>query len=309
MASVVSVRDLHKRYGRTIAVEGLSFDVEEGEIFGMVGPNGAGKTTTIECLEGLRRRDGGSVSVLGLDPARDERALRLVTGAQLQKSQLPDKMRVDEAMRLFASFYPSPAPWRDLLEGLGLGSKEKVYVGKLSGGQVQRFFIALALLNRPRLVFLDELTTGLDPQARHGVWDLLHGLKAEGRSVFLTTHLMEEAERLCDRVAIVDQGKLVALDSPAALVAGLGGETRVVVTLAGGAPPPDATLVPGATGMELEGQRLVVRGRKAPSGEPPFISAVAQALARAGTAYADIRAEEPSLEDVFLKITGRAMRD
>ncbi len=309
MASVIEVRDLRKRYGGTVAVDGLSLSVEEGEIFGMVGPNGAGKTTTIECMEGLRKRDSGSVSVLGLDPAADERKLRLVTGAQLQKSQLPDRMRVGEAMRLFSSFYPDPAPWKELLARLGLAEKEKAFVGKLSGGQLQRLFIALSLVNKPRLVFLDELTTGLDPQARHGVWDLVREVRAEGRTVFLTTHFMEEAERLCDRVAIVDRGKLVALDSPADLVASLGGESRVVITLSGGAVPIDASAFPRASGVERDGDRLIVRGKRGAPGEPPFISAVADALARAGVAYADIRAEEATLEDVFLKTTGRAMRD
>jgi len=309
MASVIEVRDLRKRYGKTVAVDGLSLSVEEGEIFGMVGPNGAGKTTTIECLEGLRKRDSGTVSVLGLDPAADERKLRLVTGAQLQKSQLPDRMRVGEAMRLFSSFYPDPAPWKELLERLGLAEKEKAFAGKLSGGQLQRLFIALALINKPRLVFLDELTTGLDPQARHGVWDLVREVRGEGRTVFRTTHFREEAERLCDRVAIVDRGKLVALDSPAALVASLGGESRVVATLAGGGKPPDASSIPGASGVERDGDRLGVRGKRSDPGAPPFIGVVAEALARAGLAYADIRAEEATLEDVFLKTTGRAMRD
>jgi ABC-2 type transport system ATP-binding protein len=313
MGSVVRVRDLAKRYGKVIAVDGISLDVEEGEIFGMVGPNGAGKTTTIECMEGLRRPDSGELEILGLDPVKDERKLRFLVGAQLQKSQLPERMRVGEAMRLFSSFYPEPAPWRELLERLGLAEKETSFVSKLSGGQLQRLFIALALVNKPRLVFLDELTTGLDPQARHGVWDLVREVRAGGCTVFLTTHFMDEAQLLCDRVAIIDRGRVVALDGPAALVRDLGRGSRIIATLTVSSMPNDLArrlgAIPDVTGTELEGTRLTVRGRKSPPGSPPLISAVAEALAAAGAAYQDIRTEEASLEDVFLSLTGRAMRD
>jgi ABC-2 type transport system ATP-binding protein len=210
MSPVIHASHLRKAYGQTIAVDDLSLEVNEGEIFGMVGPNGAGKTTTIECLEGLRRPDSGELRVLDLDPIRQKHRLRLVIGTQLQQAQLPDQLKVGEALDLFASFYPNSVPRSALLERLGLVEKKNAYLSKLSGGQRQRVFIALALINHPKLVFFDELTTGVDPQARHSIWDLVREIRAEGCTVFLTTHLMEEAEKLCDRVAIVDYGRVVA---------------------------------------------------------------------------------------------------
>ena len=228
--SVVEVRELRKAYGRIVAVDGISFSVAENEVFGLVGPNGAGKTTTIECLEGLRNRDAGEVSVLGLDPSSAGADLRRRIGVQLQESSLFDRIRVQEALDLFASFYPQPIDWRPLVAQLGLGERLKAPFVKLSGGQKQRLFIALALVNDPELVFLDELSTGLDPQARRTMWDLVRSLRDKGKTVFLSTHFMEEAERLCDRVAIMDHGKIVALDTPENLISGLGVETRVVFT-------------------------------------------------------------------------------
>jgi ABC-2 type transport system ATP-binding protein len=199
MDTIVKVESLRKTYGATVAVDGVSFEVREGEIFGMVGPNGAGKTTTIECLEGLRKPDAGTVRVLGVDPQAEGRALRLRLGMQLQSSNLPDRMKVWEALDLYSSFYPRAADWKELLVQLGLEEKRNAPFAKLSGGQKQRLFIALALLPDPALVFLDELTTGLDPQARHVIWDLVRDVRAKGKTVFLTTHFMEEAEKLCDR--------------------------------------------------------------------------------------------------------------
>jgi ABC-2 type transport system ATP-binding protein len=300
---------LRKTYGKTIAVDDISFEVSEGEIFGMVGPNGAGKTTTIECLEGLRRPDSGEMNVLGLDPIRQERELRFVIGTQLQESQLPDQLTVSEVLDLFASFYPDPAPWSALIERLGLGEKRNSYISKLSGGQQQRVFIALALINRPRLVFLDELTTGLDPQARHSIWDLVREVRAGGCTVFLTTHLMEEAETLCDRVTIVDHGRVVALDTPPALVRSLDAESRVLFTLETGYDPQALESIGGVTRVERDEQRVIVYGRSMQSGQPPLIAEVANALSAQGVAFTDIRMEQPSLEDVFLQLTGRAMRD
>lgn len=309
MLQVIRVSDLRKTYGKTIAVDGLSFEVNEGEIFGMVGPNGAGKTTTIECLEGLRRPDSGEMSVLGLDPIRQEHELRFVIGTQLQASQLPDQLTVSEVLDLFASFYPHPASWPALIERLGLAEKRNSYIGKLSGGQRQRVFIALALINRPRLVFLDELTTGLDPQARHSIWDLVREVRADGCTVFLTTHLMEEAETLCDRVAIVDHGRVVALDTPAALVRNIGAESRVLFTLNTSYDPQALTSIGSVTRVERDEQRVIVYGRSTSSGQSPLIAEVANALSAQGVVFTDIRMEQPSLEDVFLQLTGRAMRD
>ena len=309
MRQVIHVSHLGKIYGKTIAVDDLSFEVNEGEIFGMVGPNGAGKTTTIECLQGLRRPDQGEVRVLGLDPVRQEHSLRLVIGTQLQKAQLPDRLKVDEALDLFASFYPDPTPWPILVERLGLVEKKGAHISDLSGGQQQRLFIALALINHPRLVFLDELTTGLDPQARHTIWDLVREIRAEGRTVFLTTHLMEEAEKLCDRVMIVDHGRVVALDTPSALVRSLGAESRVLFNYDRAFDLQMLKSISAVSRVEQDGQRVIVYGRAPQPDQPPLIAEVANALSAHRVAFTDIRMEQASLEDVFLQLTGRAIRD
>ena len=306
MNAVVQVEGLRKIYGATVAVDGVSFEVEEGEIFGMVGPNGAGKTTTIECLEGLRRPDQGTIRVLGLDPQRDGRTLRLRTGVQLQQSNLPDRMRVWEALDLYASFYPRAADWRELLTQLGLEEKRNAPFSKLSGGQKQRLFIALALLPDPQLVFLDELTTGLDPQARHAIWNLVRAVRAKGKTVLLTTHFMEEAERLCDRVAILNHGRIVALDTPAALIHGLAAEERVVFSLDGGLSPALENALARAGRLEVQGQRVVVHAKS--GREVPLVSEVVNLLTGQGVPFRDLRTEQPNLEDVFLSLTGREMR-
>jgi ABC-2 type transport system ATP-binding protein len=216
---VIEVTNLHKRYGGTVAVDDISFTVERGEIFGILGPNGAGKTTTVECVEGLRRPDGGTVSVLGLDPRRDGPELRQRLGAQLQATQLPDRIKVAEALELYASFYRRPADRERLLELLGLDGKRGTAFKKLSGGQKQRLSIALALVGDPEIAVLDELTTGLDPHARREVWRLIREIRDRGVTVVLVTHYMEEAERLCDRVAVIDSGRVAMIDTPAGLVA------------------------------------------------------------------------------------------
>ncbi|MGH3068435.1 MAG: ABC transporter ATP-binding protein, partial [Streptosporangiaceae bacterium] len=217
MATVIEVQHLHKSYGETVAVDDVSFTVQEGEIFGILGPNGAGKTTTVECVEGLRAADRGEISVLGLDPRRDRAELTQRLGVQLQDSQLPDRLRVAEGLALYSSFYRAPADWRALMEALGLAGKSTTRFGKLSGGQKQRLSIALALVGNPRIAVLDELTTGLDPQARRDTWSLIEDVRARGVTIVLVTHFMEEAERLCDRVALIDAGRVVAADTPAGL--------------------------------------------------------------------------------------------
>lgn len=222
---LIEVTDLRKRYGSRVAVDGVSFAVERGEIFGILGTNGAGKTTTVECLQGLRRADAGEISVLGLDPATDRAALTRRVGVQLQESQLPPKLRVREALELFASFYPDPADIDVLLDRLDLRDHARSYFGKLSGGQKQRVSIALALVGNPELAILDELTTGLDPHARRETWRLVEGVRAAGVTVLLVTHFMDEAERLCDRVAIFDAGRVVATGTPAELRATAGAST------------------------------------------------------------------------------------
>jgi len=307
MDSIVQVEGLRKTYGATIAVDDVSFEVREGEIFGMVGPNGAGKTTTIECLEGLRKPDQGMVRVLGVDPQRESQVLRERTGMQLQQSNLPDRMRVWEALDLYASFYPKAADWNELLAQLGLEEKRNAPFSKLSGGQKQRLFIALALLPDPQLVFLDELTTGLDPQARHAIWDLVRDVRAKGKTVLLTTHFMEEAERLCDRVAILDHGRIVALDTPAALIRGLGVEERVVFNLDGTLPAGFEKALSGAVRLEVQGERVVVHGKN--GRKVPLVSEVVSLLTGQGVPFRDLRTEQPTLEDVFLSLTGREMRE
>jgi ABC-2 type transport system ATP-binding protein len=302
--TAISIDRLHKSYGDLRAVDGVSFEVSPGEIFGMVGPNGAGKTTTIECLEGLRRPDEGRLSVLGLDPQRQGYELRERIGVQLQESALPDRLKVREVMGLFAAFYRRPVDSGALLDQLGLSEKSGAAFGRLSGGQKQRLFIALALINDPEIVFLDELTTGLDPQARRAMRELVKGVRDRGKTVFLTTHYMEEAEHLCDRVAIIDHGKIVALDTPRNLVASLEAENRIVFSL--DAPVDDAPFraIKGVTRVEQSGGRVIIFGR----GDGLLVRVV-MALDSAKIRFRDLRTEQPSLEDVFLALTGKEMRD
>jgi ABC-2 type transport system ATP-binding protein len=307
MKQVVQVKKLCKTYGATIAVDEVSFEVREGEIFGMVGPNGAGKTTTIECLEGLRKPDRGTVRVLGVDPQRESQTLREHTGMQLQQSNLPDHMKVWEALDLYSSFYPKAADWKELLAQLGLEEKRNTPFSKLSGGQKQRLFIALALLPDPQLVFLDELTTGLDPQARHAIWDLVREVRLKGKTILLTTHFMEEAERLCDRVAILDHGRIVALDTPAALIRALEAEERVVFSLDGTLPVRFEKELAGAARVEVRGRWVTVHGKNGQS--VPLVSEVVSLLSRQGIQFRDLRTEQPTLEDVFLSLTGREIKD
>jgi ABC-2 type transport system ATP-binding protein len=307
MEPIVQVEGLRKTYGATVAVDGISFEVKQGEIFGMLGPNGAGKTTTIECLEGLRKPDTGSLRVLGMDPQRDSQSLRLRTGMQLQQSNLPDRMKVWEALDLYAAFYPQALDRKELLKQLGLEEKRNTPFAKLSGGQKQRLFIALALLPDPQLVFLDELTTGLDPQARHVIWDLVRDVRARGKTILLTTHFMEEAERLCDRVAILDQGRIVALDTPAALIRNLGVEERVVFSLEGALPLGFEKNLSGAARLEVQGERVIINGKN--GRKIPLVSEVVNLLTEQGVPFRDLRTEQPNLEDVFLSLTGRKMRE
>jgi ABC-2 type transport system ATP-binding protein len=300
---VVQVNHLRKVYGLTIAVEDVSFEVFEGEIFGMVGPNGAGKTTTTECIEGLRDPDGGGIQVLGMSPQKDGYALRERIGVQLQTSALQERLKVWEALELFSSFYSRSLEWQPLLEQLGLAEKSNAPFAKLSGGQKQRLFVALALINDPELVFLDELTTGLDPHARRAIWDLVRGIREKGKTVFLTTHFMEEAERLCDRVAIMDHGKIVALDTPENLIRNLGAENRLVFTIDGELNAQELLRVQGVTRAEPDNGQFVVYGRG-----DQLVGDVVHALTSNGLRLRTLRTEEPALEDVFLNLTGRKMR-
>ena len=299
MPAVIDVQHLHKTYGETVAVADVSFTVHEGEIFGILGPNGAGKTTTVECIEGLREPDRGQISVLGLDPQRDRAALTQRLGVQLQQSRLPDQLRVAEALELFSSFYPDPADWRELMEVLGITAKASTPFRKLSGGQQQRLSIALALVGNPRVAVLDELTTGLDPQARRDTWDLIEGVRERGVTIVLVTHFMEEAERLCDRVALIDGGRVVALDTPAALAQRV--ETEQRIQFRPSAPVDDWMLetLPEVTSVLHKGDAVVVTGTNA------ALNAVISVLARNQIVAEQLRVEQASLEDAFLALTGK----
>jgi ABC-2 type transport system ATP-binding protein len=299
MPAVIDVQHLHKSYGDTVAVDDVSFTVQKGEIFGILGPNGAGKTTTVECVEGLRAPDRGQVTVLGLDPRRDRAELTQRVGVQLQDSQLPDQLQVAEALELYSSFYRTPADWRALMEVLGLAAKSKTPFAKLSGGQKQRVSIALALLGSPQVTVLDELTTGLDPQARRDTWELIEGVRARGVTIVLVTHFMEEAERLCDRVALIDAGRVVAVDTPAALAERVEGEQRIQFRPS--VPLDDALLtsLPDITNVIRRGDVVVV------TGNANALNAVTSMLARNQIVARQLRVEQASLEDAFVALTGR----
>jgi ABC-2 type transport system ATP-binding protein len=299
METVIECSNLRKRYRSTVAVDDVSFTVRRGEIFGILGPNGAGKTTTVECLSGIRTPDGGDLRVLGLDPRRERRALRLRVGVQLQESQLQDKLRLGEALDLFSSFYPEPADWRKLVDDLGLAGKLKTPFGKLSGGQKQRLSIALALVGNPEIAILDELTTGLDPQARRDTWGLIEQVRARGVTIVLVTHFMEEAERLCDRLAVIDSGRVVAIDTPAGLVSRVEAEQRL--RFRPSVPMADRLLtdLPEVTSLTRHGATAVV------TGTGNLLHAVTSVLARNQIVALELRIDTASLDDAFVALTGR----
>jgi ABC-2 type transport system ATP-binding protein len=303
--TVIQVSKLRKTYGRTVAVDEVSFEVNDGEIFGLIGPNGAGKTTTMECIEGVRTPDQGTISVLGLDPFRDVYKLQDRIGVQLQQAQLQKRIKVWEAVDLWASLYKKKATDGErLLEQLGLADKRDAWFMNLSGGQKQRLFIALALINDPEVVFLDELTTGLDPQARRAIWDLVRGIRERGKTVFLTTHLMEEAEKLCDRVAIIEHGRIIDIDSPERLVDRHCPERTVI--LATDDPTAEGMLrkMPPVEEVSCNGLRFTIRGRG-----DDFVTEVIRCLSENRIRVTDFRTILPNLEDVFLKLTGHSIRD
>jgi len=301
--TVIEVAGLRKRYGSTVAVDDVSFEVHDGEIFGLIGPNGAGKTTTMECVEGVRTPDSGRLTVLGLDPFRDVYALQQRVGVQLQEAQLQKRIKVREAVALWASLYKTRIDTERLLGQLGLQEKRDAWFMTLSGGQKQRLFIALALINDPELVFLDELTTGLDPQARRAIWDLIRGIRARGKTIFLTTHLMEEAERLCDRVAIIDHGRIVDIDSPAALIRRHCPERTVILTSDDESAGAKLGAIPSVGVSHDDNGVLTVRGHGA-----DLMTSVIQCLADGQIRVTDFQTVVPTLEDVFLKLTGHTIR-
>ncbi|TWV30690.1 ABC transporter ATP-binding protein [Streptomyces misionensis] len=300
MPSVIEVTDLRKSYAGRAVVDGVSFAVEEGEIFGILGPNGAGKTTTVECVEGLREPDAGRVRVTGLDPVADHERVARVLGAQLQQSELQPKLTVREALELYASFYPDPADWRPLAERLGLTARLGARFAKLSGGQRQRLFIALALIGNPRVVVLDELTTGLDPRARRDTWRLVEDVRASGVTVLLVTHFMEEAQRLCDRIAVLDKGRIAALDTPAGLIRRSAGATVISFTPSVPLDDHDLAALPAVASIARKDGRITL------SGTDETVNAVITLLARHHVTAHELRVTDATLDDAFLDLTREA---
>jgi len=302
---VIQVSGIRKTYGRTVAIDEVSFEVKDGEIFGLIGPNGAGKTTTMECVEGIRKPDHGTISVLGLDPFRQVYKLQDRIGVQLQQAQLQKRIKVWEAIDLWASLYKKkPADAERLLDQLGLADKRDAWFMNLSGGQKQRLFIALALINDPEVVFLDELTTGLDPQARRAIWELVRGIRERGKTVFLTTHLMEEAERLCDRVAIIERGRIIDIDTPQRLVDRHCPERTVVLATADLTAEERFRAIPRIESVVRSDTQFTIRGQ----GED-LVTEVIHCLSENRMRVTDFRMIIPNLEDVFLKLTGHSIRD
>ena len=305
MVRAVEVRGLHKRYGDMTAVADVSFGVDEGEIFGLLGPNGSGKTTTVECLQGLRRPDAGGISVFGYDPASEPTRVRQIVGSQLQDSALPDRLRVWEALRLFSIITPGARPWEQLLEEWGLADRRNAAYGDLSGGQRQRLFVALALVADPKLVVLDEMTTGLDPAARRVAWDLVEAVRGRGTTVVLVTHFMDEAQRLCDRLAVLVRGRVVASGTADELVDAHFPQKTVRFTITEGT---DLTFLLDVKGV----QRLDHRpggGQVVVSGEGPLLARIGHALGERGFEPEDLRADVPTLEDAYLSLTSRSHAD
>jgi len=293
----VSVQQLRKTYRDVVAVDEASFDVDSNEIFGIVGPNGSGKTTTVECLQGLRHATSGEMRVLGLDPRSQGAALRRRIGSQLQESALPERIKVWEALDLFATAAEGRHDWREPANDWGLYERRNAAFATLSGGQRQRLFIALALIRRPELVFLDEMTTGLDPVARHEAWSLVRAVRDKGATIVLVTHFMDEAEQLCDRIAVFKGGRVVALDSPGSLILHHA-DLRTVTFSCEVIELPWLADVEGVTGVERHGQRFTVRGTG------PLLARVAAALVAHGIAPPDLRVDLPTMEEAYMALTG-----
>lgn len=301
--AAIEVEKLIKNYGEIRAVDEISFEINQGEIFGLVGPNGAGKTTTIECIEGLKKYDAGDIRVLRLEPYKERERLYQLIGVQLQETSYQSGIKVWEICDLFSCLYKNPVPYKELCEKFGLSEKRNSYVSQLSGGQRQRLSIILALIPDPKVVFFDELTTGLDPEARRSTWALIKELRDEGRTVFLTTHFMEEAEVLCDRVAIMDQGKIVALETPRNLIETSGIEERIIFE---GDIPDVAALkkVKGVLDVRTNQGEVTVYGKGS-----DLLQDIVSFLQAEGTKYRNLHTKTPSLEDVFLKVAGRNYKE
>jgi ABC-2 type transport system ATP-binding protein len=301
--AAIQVENLHKNYGSFTAVQDISFSVRHQEIFGIVGPNGAGKTTTIECLEGLRRPDNGVVRVLGLDPQKNRRALHERIGVQLQESHIASQIKVWEVLDLYTSFYQKSVDYEDLMAKLNLAPSRSTFYSRLSGGQKQRLFIAMSLINDPEIVFFDELTTGLDPQARRVIWDLVREVNDSGKTVVLTTHFMEEAERLCDRVLIMDHGRIVALDTPENLVKNLGAEHKVIFSVKGKFQTEEFANLDTVENIDVFRDKVTISGKN-----QRLLADVVNQLAEKNVRYYDLQTQQPNLEDVFIRLTGKEIR-
>ena len=297
--SIIEVSGLRKAYGGRAVVDGVDFVVEEGEIFGILGPNGAGKTTTVECVEGLRVPDAGTVRVAGLDPIADHDRVTRLLGVQLQESELQAKLTVREALELYSAFHLRPADWRLLATRLGLDDRLDTRFAKLSGGQKQRVFIALALLGDPRVVVLDELTTGLDPRARRDTWQLIEEIRDSGVTVLLVTHFMEEAQRLCDRIAVIDKGRVVALDTPAGLIGRAANSTVISFTPSRPLDERELARLPGVASVREVDHRLVI------DGTDEAVGAVLSLLAGYGVTAGRLRVVDATLDDAFLDLTAK----
>ncbi|MEE4590636.1 ABC transporter ATP-binding protein [Streptomyces sp. DSM 41524] len=297
---LIEVSNLRKEYRNHVAVQDVSFSVEEGEIFGILGPNGAGKTTAVECVEGMRKRDGGEISVMGLDPLKDKdlAELRESIGIQLQQSELPPKMKVWEALELYSTFYRDPVDWRELIKDWGLSGKADTAYGSLSGGQQQRLSIALALVGKPRIAVFDELTTALDPHARRETWKLIEKVREQDVTVLLVTHFMEEAERLCDRIAIIESGRVVALDTPSGLVSRV--DEQQIIRFKPSVPMDDELLtsLPEVSSVTRSKSQVTVVGKG------NVVYAVISVLARNQIVANELRLEQASLDDAFVALTG-----
>jgi ABC-2 type transport system ATP-binding protein len=305
MNAAIEVLDLRKRYGDVVAVDGVSFQVAPGEVFGLLGPNGAGKTTTVECLLGLRTQDSGTVRLLGMEHGWDSGALKARLGAQLQTTGFLPRLTVREQLGLFAALFPAALPVDQLLDRVGLREKAKAQTKSLSGGQRQRLALAVALVNDPDVIFLDEPTTGLDPQARRGLWDIVRQVQAAGKAVLLTTHYMEEAEQLCDRVAIMDRGKVIGLDSPAALINRYFKETAIELV------PTNGSDRSRLAGLPAVGQTASQNGHVTvySSDVPRTMAGLFQMVSDGSFSFKDLAVRQATLEDLFLKLTGRRIRE
>jgi ABC-2 type transport system ATP-binding protein len=299
----VTLTHIKKTYGGATAVNDISFSVREGEIFGLLGPNGAGKTTIVECLTGLRTPDAGTVDVLGFNPQINKTDLHPLVGVQLQASMFPDKLRAGEILNMYQSFYDHPTDAKELAGGLGLSDTLHTYYKNLSGGQKQRLSVAVALVGQPKLAVLDEMTTGLDPQARLNVWELLESMCARGTTIILVTHFMEEAVRLCDRLAIIDNGRIIAMDTPQGVTESVAGGKRVRFVPSSEFPDHILTNLPEVKTVARKGRHIEV------SGSGDLINAVILTLNKYGIAAKDVSMEVATLEDAFIKLTGRRLHE